>query len=119
VRGVAIGLLAQQRDASQLDAMIKATAGVRDAEIACKIADVLQAWGEPRTAPILINFLANDDFAYRYGDDLGIPAIKARATLHKLTGCWFPYDVAAASDAWSKTEHIGEARTLVPHPAWS
>jgi hypothetical protein len=117
VRGVALGLLVRQNDASQLGAMINAAAGVRDAEIACKIADVLLAWGEPRTAPILINFLDNDEFAYRYGDDLGIPAIKARTTLHKLTGRWFPFDVAAASEAWSKTECIAEPEQRQRHLA--
>ncbi len=117
VRGVALGLLAREKDASQLDAMINAAAGVRDAEIACKIADVLQAWAEPRTAPILIDFLDNDEFAYRHGDDVGIPAIKARTTLHKLTGCWFPYDSAAASEAWSTTERIGEPEQRQRHLA--
>jgi hypothetical protein len=69
--------------------MATAVAGVDDASVACRIIDAVTAWDEPRAVPLLIPFLENDRSAYRYGDDWGIPALKARAALHALTGAGF------------------------------
>lgn len=108
VRSVAIGLLTRDKDAASLTAMATAVAGVDDASVACRIIDAVTAWDEPRAVPLLIPFLENDRSAYRYGDDWGIPALKARAALHALTGCWFPYRVSAAADAWSQVADLAD-----------
>lgn len=65
--------------AASLTAMATAVAGVDDASVACRIIDAVTAWDEPRAVPLLIPFLENDRSTYRYGDDWGIPAAKARA----------------------------------------
>ncbi len=104
VRGVAIGLLARHRDQASVAAMAEAARGVRDGHTACALIEALSGWADPRLAPVLIPFLQNDAFAYQYGDDLGIPALKAREALHKIAGCWFPHNVAVAAAAWKRAE---------------
>jgi hypothetical protein len=55
---------------------------------------------------VLIGFLQNGDSAGSWGDDLFIPAIKARQALEVMTGHIFPYDVAASAAAWKKVERV-------------
>jgi hypothetical protein len=99
VRGVAIGLLARRKDADSIPAMIKAASGVTDGEVACKICEVVQAWGELRAAPVLFPFLEIE----------ASPASPARSALHALTGCWFPYHTAGAAATWAQAQAAGEA----------
>ncbi len=106
VRGVAIGVLARHRDATSLGSMQQAIKGVDDGWLACKLVEVLSSWGDDRVVPALITFLQNDKFVYQYGDDLGIPALKARQALKKITGQWFPFDVRKSMDAWDKAKGI-------------
>jgi hypothetical protein len=104
VRGIAIGILARYMDEYSIGGMKTAVRGIEQGSISCKVIQALSSWGNPRLVPILVSFLQNDTFSYRYGDDLGIPALKARKALHAITGHWFPYDVNASADAWGKVE---------------
>ena len=74
--------------------------------MACRLIDILAKWKDERVFPAIIAFLEYDGFAYQMGDDIGIPALKARSALHKATGLWFPQDVAAAAIAWDKVRTI-------------
>ena len=74
--------------------------------MACRLIDILAKWKDERVFPAIIAFLEDDGFAYQMGDDIGIPALKARSALHKATGLWFPQDVAAAAIAWDKVRTI-------------
>lgn len=65
--------------------------------------------------------LQNNDFAYQYGDDLGIPALKAHQALKNVTGHWFPFDVEQSATAWAKAKEIRDPeerlamlRNLIP-----
>jgi len=106
VRGMAVALLVRQQDASAIDALMGAVNGITNGWMACKIIEAIQTWGDSRLAPMLIGFLQNGDSAGFSGDDLLIPAIKARQALEAMTGHVFPYDVAASSAAWKKVEGI-------------
>lgn len=50
-----------------------------------------------------------DTFAYQSGEDVGIPALKARKALYEITGHWFPYDVAASAGVWKKVAAIRDS----------
>jgi hypothetical protein len=102
VRGIAVGVLSRHRDEAALDRFGKATQGLKNGAIACQVIKELLAWKDDRTVPALIGFLQNDDFAYRYGDDLGIPALKAQQALVAITEHEFPYDVEMSQKAWQK-----------------
>lgn len=110
VRGVAVGVLARQRDEESIGSMGRAVEGIEEGRIACKVIKAMDKWKEPRLAPALIPFLENDTFAYMNGDDYGIPAIKARQALHESTGCWFPYDVEVSAKAWRRVAGVGDAK---------
>jgi hypothetical protein len=56
----------------------------------------------------LIGFLQNDGFAYQYGDDLGIPALKARQALLTITGHEFPFDVELSRKAWEEARRLDD-----------
>ncbi len=102
VRGIALGVLARHRDAASVDHLAKAAEGLKDGTIACHVIKELAAWKEERTIPVLIGFLQNDEFAYQYGDDIGIPALKAQQALVAITGHEFPYDVETSQKAWQE-----------------
>lgn len=106
VRGIALAVLARHRDAASLDRLAKAAEGLRDGTIACQVIKELSAWREERTVPVLIGFLQNDEFAYQYGDDVGIPAIKAQQALLAITGHEFPFDVETSQKAWEEALRI-------------
>jgi hypothetical protein len=108
VRATAIGVLASHRDEASIDTMTVAAAGVDDGWTACKVIESLSPWDDQRLVPILITFLQNDSLAYQYGDDLGIPALKARTAIAQLTGHWFPYDVARSLKAWREVESVAD-----------
>jgi len=109
VRAVATGVLATQRDTASIEPMVAAAGSVNDACVACEMIDAVMAWGDIRLARVLIPLLQDDGFAYMSGDDLGIPALKARQGLHKLTGHWFPYDVDAAAQVWKQADAVADA----------
>ncbi len=75
--------------------------------MACRLVELLSQWEAPHAVPALIEFLQNDDFAYQVGDDMGIPALKAKAALRELTGNDFPLDVEASRNAWRKVKAVG------------
>jgi hypothetical protein len=109
VRGVALGLLARGRDAASIEAIAKAAGGAKDPQIAFKAIEALGQWGTDAIVPALIRFLENDACAYRIGDDLGVPALKARAALKKITGYTFPTDVRVSLAAWEKAQSVRSA----------
>ena len=108
VRAIAMGTLALQRDRASIDAIGAAAQGVADVWLGCKVIDALADWGDAGLVPALIPFLDIDSFGYNSGDELGIPAVKARKALHKLTGCWFPYDAEAASRVWKEAAAVAD-----------
>ncbi|MCU0724163.1 MAG: hypothetical protein MUC63_11245 [Planctomycetes bacterium] len=56
--------------------------------------------------PLLIRFLQDDAFVYQAGDDLGIPAWKARRALKAIAGFAFPFDVRRSAEAWTEAAKI-------------
>jgi hypothetical protein len=106
VRGVAIGVLARYRDAASLADIQTAMLGVNDGLLACKLIEQFSSWRDERTVPLLIACLQNSSFVYQYGDDVGIPALKARQALRTITGHWFPFDVRRSMSAWQQAQQI-------------
>ena len=106
VRGMAIGILAGFKDEASLPEFQRAIQGVDDGRLACKLIERLQLWDDERVVPALITFLQNGQFAYQYGDDIGIPALKARQALQRITGHVFPLDVAKSEEAWIKASQM-------------
>jgi hypothetical protein len=102
VRGVAVGILASYHDVASLDRFPQAVEGVEDAALACKLIKVLSSWGDERVALPMISYLQNGGFAYQYGNDFGIPALKARQALKAITGHVFPFDVEVSKKAWQQ-----------------
>ena len=100
LRGIAVGILAQQRDIESSGRFAIAVEGITDPCIACKVVEALSAWGDERVVLPLIGFLQNDGFAFQDGDDLGIPALKAHQALLAITGHVFPFDVSQSRKAW-------------------
>lgn len=108
VRGIAIGILGRHRDEACLDQFAKAAEGIRSGKIVCQVIKVFAQWKEERTVPTLITFLQNDTFAYRNGDDIGIPALKAQQALQAITSHDFPFDVAVAQNAWQEARLVDD-----------
>jgi hypothetical protein len=106
VRTVAVGVLARLRDAASCDAICRAVIGIKSGYPGCKLVAALRGWGDERLVPALISFLQNDDYAYRIGDDLGIPALKAQAALRSLTTRTFPLDVQASQHVWEEARKL-------------
>jgi hypothetical protein len=106
VRGVAIGVLARHHDAASVGDMQKAIQGVNDGSLGCKLVEAFASWGDERVVPCLISCLQKSTLAYLIGDDVGIPALKARQALKEITGHWFPLDVARSMKAWRQVQHI-------------
>jgi hypothetical protein len=100
LRGIAVGVLAHYRDVASLDRFARAVEGLDDGTIACQVVKQLSAWKDERVVPALISFLQNDAFAYQIGDDIGVPALKAKRALAEITGQEFPFDVGASQKAW-------------------
>lgn len=96
VRAVAAGILIRYQDTESLDGIRQAMQGVQPGWLACKLIDALSSWGGNRVVPALMSFLENDD--------PGSPAIEARQALHKITGHWFLFNVAASMKAWQETQ---------------
>lgn len=109
VRGIAVAVAARNRNARSIAEMIQAVRGVTNGWTACTVIETVRCWGDIRLAPALIAFLQTGDSAGYDGDDLFIPAIKARKALQEMTGHVFPYDVAASLAAWDKVGSIANA----------
>jgi len=110
VRAIAIGTLARHDDRASSEDICRAARGVHDGHMACEAIKLLLQWRNLQTVPALMSFLQNDAFAYQYGDDLGVPALKAQAALKELTGHDFPADVEASQKAWEKAKAIGDVK---------
>jgi hypothetical protein len=106
VRGAAIGILARHRDRASVEQFGEAARSVNNGTLSCKVITELLAWGDENVVPALITFLQNSDFAYQYGDDLGIPALKTRQALKDITGHWFPFDVERSAQAWAQASRV-------------
>jgi hypothetical protein len=108
VRGIAIAALTRERDEVSLGRFAKAAQGDIGASVACQLIKELAGWPDERVVPALIGFLQNDAFAYDYGDDVGVPALKAQQALLAITGHEFPFDVETAEKAWQQAAPIGD-----------
>jgi hypothetical protein len=110
VRAVAVGLLVRGRDREVGPVIAEALRGLKDGGLACQVIEVVRRSSDPAAVPGLIEFLEDDTYSYRYGDDLGVPALKAAAALKELTGHDFPMEVASSRKAWEKARLIGDAK---------
>jgi hypothetical protein len=108
LRAAAVVLLARQRDAHSLQAITDAVDGVRDGQHACGVIKALVGWGDTGLVPALISFLRNGESAGFYGDDLFIPALKAKEALYSITGHYFAFDVDASRRAWETAQNIAD-----------
>jgi hypothetical protein len=108
VRGIAVGVLAHHRDEASVDHFSKAVEGIANAKIAYHVVLELAAWKDERVVLPLIAFLQNDGSAYRLGDDLGMPALKAREALLAITGHLFPFDVERSRGAWQAAVRLDD-----------
>ncbi len=106
LRAAAVVLLARQRDEHSLQAITDAVEGVRDGQHACSVIKALVDWGDTRLVPALISFLRNGESAGFYGDDLFIPALKAKEALYSVTGHYFAFDVESSRRAWEAAQNI-------------
>jgi hypothetical protein len=50
--------------------------------------------------------LESDGYAGQSGNDVRVPALKARRALHDMTGLWFPQDVGGSLRAWEKVRGL-------------
>ena len=111
VRGIAIRSLARYRDEASIGAMAEAIQGV-PVFTNMAITEALSAWGDPRLAPVLIASLEDDQVTASIGHDrIRMPSVEARKALHRITGHWFPYNVAASTRAWEKVRLAGDKET--------
>jgi hypothetical protein len=110
VRGTAIGLLVRHCDEGSLNRLATAIREVQQSWLACKLIAAMEQWGDLRLVPSLITFLQNGGFAYQDGDDIGIPSLKARVALQKMTGHWFPTDVERSLEAWKRVSAVPDAQ---------
>lgn len=104
VRAIALAFLAKYRDRRALARMVDVAGNIRDGCLACNVIFSLAGCGDADAAmavPILIEFLQNDAYCYRVGEDLGIPAVQARQALRQITGAVFPFDVSRSRQVWS------------------
>jgi hypothetical protein len=108
VRAAAVAVLVRYKDSESLDEIGRTVTGKESGSVACKIIEAMSGWGEVRLVPALAAFLECGELAYRYGDDVGIPALKAREVLHRMTGHWFPYDREASLRAWKEASQISD-----------
>lgn len=109
VRGIAIGILIQYKDENSIEAMVNAVEGVNDGKLSCRVIEAVSSWGDERLVPLLITFLQNNAFAYQFGEDVGIPALKARKALYEITGHWFPYDIVVSTEIWKKVAAVRDS----------
>lgn len=108
LRAAAVVLLARQRDAHSLQAITDAVNGVRDGQHACSVIKSLVGWGDTRVVPALISFLRNGESAGLNGDDLFIPALKAKEALYSITGHYFAFDVDSSRRAWDAAQNLAD-----------
>ena len=126
VRGIAVGILAKHQDRKIADSMAKAVRGLNDPKVACAVIKRLDAWHDPAAAAALIEFLQDDGFAGRSGNDWDVPAIQSRESLFRITGHFFPFDVVKSREAWAtareiqdsdqRTEYLTSAAPCEPKP---
>jgi hypothetical protein len=106
VRGIAVGVLARFRDSASVDVFRTAVTGLSDGSVACAIITELDTWGDERLVPVLISFLQNDSNAGMFGDDIFVPALKAKRALLRITGYGFPFDVRSSLACWDDARRI-------------
>lgn len=106
VRATAVVLLARQKDEPSVQPINQAVDGFRDGLESCCVVKALAEWGDSRLVPALISFLNNGEYAGAYGDNVFIPALKAKEALYKLTGHYFTLDAQASLRAWENVKHI-------------
>lgn len=122
VRAVAVAVLARSRDVDAIPRLNDAVVGISNAWMSCIIIKEMYEWREPRLVPAIITFLENGDYAGQIGDDVHIPALKAKGALYAFTGLWFPFVVKPSLEAWGQVRDIRDLaqRTrrfyeLLPH----
>jgi len=103
VRATAVALLVRARDTDSLPQMVT---GREDPGLACTMIMEMSRWGDLRLVPALAAFLESDAVPWRCDDEIGMPALKARESLHRMTGHWFPFDVTASLAAWRKAASV-------------
>jgi hypothetical protein len=108
IRAIAAGTLARFHDEASSSKLTTAVKGLTNASVACKVISVFGGWKNDDIVEALIGFLEDDKIAYTYGNEIGMPALRARAALHSLTGCWFPYDVQASLHAWRAARQVSD-----------
>jgi len=117
LRAIAIGTLAWHGDAASADEMPRAAVGIDDGRLGCLVVKRLANWQVDAAIPVLIKFLQEDGFSHSSGATLGIPAVKARSALKRITGCDFSYDVAASEKAWNEAKKIEDREQRRRHLA--
>jgi hypothetical protein len=123
VRSVAAGLLLRHRDAESFEAVGRALGGGEEGWLGLKLIEALSSWAGDPVVPLLIRYLQDDAFVYQFGEDIGIPALKARLALKAITGFAFPFDVDRSAEAWaeavkikSREERLEALARILPDP---
>jgi len=106
VRGTAILELARHQDNQSCEGICRAAKGIQDGRMGCDVVGMLEKWNNPDVVPAIIEFLQNDKFVYLIHDDLGIPALQAKAALKAITGHDFPFDVEKSLTAWRRAVEV-------------
>jgi len=110
IRATAVIALATHHDSESAGSVCATVKSIKNAGWACEVIEALSSWGEEGIVPALVSFLRSDGCAsWSNVGDLGIPALKARAALHKLTGHWFPFEVDLSMAAWNQVTSLGDA----------
>jgi hypothetical protein len=119
IRTIAAWNLVRLHDEVSLGRISAAFQGNERADLLCYIIDMLGEWKSEAAVPALIAFLNVDGNAYPHkafsgdgpiGDHTLLPAVRARLTLHALTGLWFPQDVQASLSAWEKVKALADRK---------
>jgi hypothetical protein len=125
LRGIASGVLIRHQDRASYEGIGRAVSGLKDPGLGCQLTALIQQAGDAALVPAAIEFLQNDGFHARLGDDFSIPAFKAQAALKALTGHDFPFDVVASRQAWEgakalepqkRREHLTRVLPYDPRP---
>ena len=110
VRAAAVNVLALNKDEESIEKIFESVTGITDGYRCCGIIEKMRKWGDDRLVPSLISFLENGNYAGRVGDDLSIPAIKARSALREISGHVFPFAVKPSLNAWEKSQDINDLK---------
>lgn len=102
VRGVAVGILAKNRDSESAVKLAAEVVDLKESWLACQIIKELGTWDDDSAVAALFGFLRNDSFSYQSGNEFGIPALLAKKMLLERTGHEFPFDIEVSQKAWSE-----------------